>query len=53
MEEAHTSELRTGPDELLRSAVQRSGAKHLALESEPTGARSPEVDEDLGLDVDP
>ena len=51
VDEAHMSELQTGPNELLRSAVRRSGAKQLALESEPTGANAPEADEDLGADV--
>ena len=49
--EAHMSELQTGPNELLRSAVCCSGAKQLALESEPTGGYAPEADEDLGADV--
>jgi ATP-dependent exoDNAse (exonuclease V) alpha subunit len=51
VDEAHMSELQTGPNELLRSAVRRSGAKQLALESEPTGTHAPETDEDLGADV--
>lgn len=51
VEEAHMSELQTGANDLLRSAVRRSGAKHLALESEPPGGHAPEADEDLGADM--
>jgi len=51
VDEAHTSELLTGPNELLRSSLRRSGAKQLALESEPSEVQTPEADDDLGADV--
>ncbi len=44
-DDAHVSELRTEPDEMLRSAVRRSGAQRMATDVEQS------LDDDAGAEL--